>query len=212
MTTNLWGKMKKSLLLILTAGMMVCLCSIPGRVMAQSKTESQKTNKHMPPRGPVKVDFTTSVIKGYGDDHYFPDAAIQPDPNMDYKVVFLITKNDAKADINFGLEHMARLINLLHDAGVKQDHIHLIGVMTGPATAVALRDSTYKKMFTVTNPNDTLLTELTTAGHAELYVCAQALSGMGYGASYLNPNVKMALSALTTVTTYELKGYALMQF
>lgn len=204
--------MKKSVLLILTAGLMVCLLSIPGRVMAQAKTKSQQTNKHRPPRGPVKVDFTTSTIKDYGDEHYFPDAAEQPDPNMDYKVVFLIVHNDAKAEINEGLDHMARLVNLLHDAGVKPDHIHLVGVMTGPATTVGMADSTYKKMYTVANPNDTLLTELATVGHVRLYVCAQALSFMGYGPAYLNPNVKMALSALTTVTTYELKGYAFMQF
>ena len=219
--------MKKSVLLVFVAGLIISACNPQTKSdnskkeVATQKTDSiaqkndstaQKKGDHRPPKGPVKVSFNTPAIKDYGAEHYFPKSAVQPDPRMDYKVVFLIIHNDAKAEHNEGLDHIARLINLLHDAGVKPNHIHIVGVLTGPATSVAVNDSTYKKMYTVPNPNDSLMTELTRVGHVKLYVCAQALSFMGYGPAYLNPNVKMALSALTTVTTYELKGYALMQF
>ncbi len=206
---------------MLVAGLIISACSSPQKDESNPKTETvsqktdssnQKSDNHRPTKGPVKVSFNTPTIKDYGAEHYFPDAAVQPDPKMNYKVVFLIIHNDAKAEHNEGLDHIARLINLLHDAGVKPNHINIVGVLTGPATAVAMADSTYKKMYTVPNPNDSLMTELTRVGHVKLYVCAQALSFMGYGPAYLNPNVKRALSALTTVTTYELKGYALMQF
>ncbi|HKI47275.1 MAG TPA: DsrE family protein [Balneolales bacterium] len=220
--------MKKSVLLVLAAGLVISACNKSQTNSNNSKKEvtsqktdsiaqkndstAQKSGDHRPTKGPVKVSFNTPVINDYGSEHYFPKAAVQPDPGMDYKVVVLIIHNDAKAEHNEGLDHIARLINLLHDGGVKPNHIHIVGVMTGPATAVAMNDSTYKKMYTVINPNDSLMTKLTRVGHVKLYVCAQAVSFMGYGPVYLNSNVKMALSALTTVTTYELKGYALMQF
>jgi len=144
--------------------------------------------------------------------HYFKNAAAQPDTSMDYKILFFIVNNDHPKKVNFGLKHMARMINLLTAAGVKQDHMHIVGVMTGKATACTTADSLYQKVYSVDNPNDTLLTELAHDGHAKLYVCSQALAGMGYDESYLNPNVKRALSAITTVASYQLKGYAVLNF
>jgi intracellular sulfur oxidation DsrE/DsrF family protein len=198
--------MKNSIWPILFSVLLFAACS------NQPKKSGKKNEPIMPPKGPVKVTFSTPVIKGYGDMHYFNDAAVQPDPSMDYKIVFFLVNNNHPKKINFGLEHMARMINVLSAAGVKQDHIHLVGVMTGKATACAMADSIYKKVYHVTNPNDTLLTELATAGHAKLYVCAQALAFGGYDQTYLNTNVQRALSAISTVAIYQLKGYAVMKF
>ncbi|HKJ45486.1 MAG TPA: DsrE family protein [Balneolales bacterium] len=198
--------MKKSIWPILFSILFVASCNNP-----QNK-HGKKSESKMPPKGPVKVTFSTPAIKGYGDMHYFKDVAVQPDTSMDYKILFFIVKNDHPKKVNFGLEHMARMINILSAAGVKQDHIHIVGVITGKATACATADSLYKKVYSVANPNDTLLTELTTTGHAKLYVCSQALAGMGYDQTYLNPNVKRALSAISTVAIYQLKGYAMLQF
>lgn len=180
---------------------------------SQSNTQSQKkSSPHMPPKGPVHFTFSNPVIKKYGEEHYFKQVAVQPDTTMNYKILFFIVKNDHPKKVNFGLEHMAKMINLLHDAGVKQDHIHLVGIMTGRATACTVADSLYQKIYHINNPNDTLLTELTNQGHAKLYVCSQALAEMGYDGSYLNHNIKRALSAITTVAIYQLKGYAMLKF
>lgn len=198
--------MKKKIWLFLLAVLLLSACT------NQQMKSKKSDNSHRPQKGPVSFTFSTPVIKGYGDMHYFKNVAVQPDTSMNYKILFFIVNNDHPRQVNFGLEHIARMINLLRTAGVKQNHIHIVGIMTGRATMITFADSLYHKYYSVNNPNDKLLNELTTDGHAKLYVCSQALGMMGYDAKYLNHNVKRALSAITTVAIYQLKGYAVLKF
>jgi len=198
--------MKKVLWMVCACGMLMISCS-----QANSKHD-EKEAKEPFKRGPVKSSWDTPVIKNYGKEHYLPGAAVQPDTSLDYKVVFSITEYADKTQPNEGLVHMARLINLLGAAGVSPDKMDIVAVITGPATFATLADSTYKSMYDVDNPNDKLLDELKRDGHARILVCGQAVTGAGYDERYLNPNVEMALSAVVAVPTYELKGYALLNF
>lgn len=176
-----------------------------------SQKEHHSEEKHFA-KGPLKVQWKDPVIKGYGKEHYLPDAAVQPDTSLTYKVIFSITLNEDYTKPNRGLVHMARLINLLRDSGMPPEKIDIVAMITGPATPVALSDSTYHRIFKTDNPNTRLLEELNQDGEATLFVCGQAVTGAGYDEHYLNPNVEMALSALVTIPTYEMKGYALMNF
>ena len=45
-----------------------------------------------------------------------------------------------------------------------------------------------------------------------MYVCGQALAEHHIAQTEVNPRVTIALSALTVLPTYQLKGYALMPF
>lgn len=152
------------------------------------------------------------VIKGYGAAHPLPQAAVQPDKNIHYKIIFSITKNPKKDEANEGLVHLARLINVYAESGIKPEKMKLVAIITSMATYTALNDNAYKKRFKTDNPNTYLLKELKEKGLVKIFVCGQALTGLGYTQKDLNPAVTEAVSALSVLPTYELKGYALMPY
>ena len=164
------------------------------------------------PLSEVYAQWNYPVIKGYGAEVYLPNAAVQPDTNIQYKIIFSITKDKKKDDVNEGLSHLARLINIYAAAGIPPEKMKLVAVMTGSGTYAALNNKAYKDKFGNKNPNTFLLKEHKEKGHVKLFVCGQAITGLWYSESDINPNVKLALSALTVVPTYEMKGYALMPF
>ena len=152
---------------------------------------------------------TNPVIAGHGAIHPVPDAANRPDPTLDYKVVFSVTANpEGKA--NPGLEKVARLINLLGDGGVAADHRHIVPIVHGKATPLVLDARAYAARFHgAANPDADLIARLKAAG-APVHVCAQALAGFGIAASEVDPAVIIDDSALTTMATLQLRGYALI--
>lgn len=154
--------------------------------------------------------WETPLIHGYGAIKDFKNAAIMPDKHMDYKVIFKITSAKSKDGINTVLFHMARMMNLLYAGGVKPSHIHMVGIIAGPATPIILNNDAYKKRMHKFNPNLNVLRQLTEHG-AKIYVCDQAAAEHG-----INPNTEVnkyiipSFSALITLPTFELKGYAFM--
>lgn len=154
--------------------------------------------------------WETPLIKGYGPIKYYKDAAIQPDKNLDYKVVFKITNDKRRKGVNDKLWHMARLMNLLYTAGIKKEHIHIVGIIAGKATYLVLNNQAYKKRFRTQNPNMDLLKQLTQHG-AKLYVCDQALAEHHIDQKKdMNKYIMPSLSGIIDLPTYELKGYALI--
>jgi len=152
------------------------------------------------------------MIKNYGSIHELPDAAVQPDPKLDYKIVYSITKPAEKKDQqNSGLLHIARTINLYEWAGIPVGKMHLAGVVHGPATPIVLSNQIYKQKFDRDNPDLDLIDQLSRAG-VELFICGQSLLSYGYERDALAPGVTFALSALTVLPTYQLKGYALLNY
>ena len=59
------------------------------------------------------------------------------------------------------------------------------------------------------NPSAQLIGELTKAG-VSVHVCGQALAGAKIARSEVLPEVQVDLSALTTLSTLQLRGYALL--
>jgi hypothetical protein len=152
------------------------------------------------------------VIKGYGQVQPMPKAAIQPDKNLHYKVVFDIKTAAKKPDeLNPGLHHMARFINLMALAGIKPESFEVVGVISGYAGPAILINDLYRKKFKMDNPNIELIKELQKAG-AKIYVCGQWLLEANHQQGSVNPEIEITLSALVAVPTFELQGYALMPF
>ena len=67
------------------------------------------------------------------------------------------------------------------------------------------------KIFGKTNPNTPLLDALSEAG-AQLFLCGQTAYSRDLDPSTLHPGVQLALSAMTILTEYQQKGYALIRF
>ena len=152
------------------------------------------------------------VIKGVGEIVSLPRAKVQPDPAIHYKVVFDITNGQTeKGKLVPGLVKVARMINVYASAGVKPDKLDLVLVMHGPATEAALNPAAYEKKHGFANPNHDLIDQLAKAG-VKLFVCGQGLKEHGVAHPDVNPKIEIALSALTVLPTYQLRGYAFMPF
>ena len=151
------------------------------------------------------------AIPGYGEVHPLPKAAYQPQPAETYKVVFSVTKAAEKpADTSSALEAVARAVNLYVSAGVPLDHLKFVVILSGAMTDSALDDEHYKlKLGADKNPNLDLIRKLRSAG-VDVAVCGQAVLGRKEQYEWVAPEVKVALSALTTITMLQHEGYALM--
>ncbi len=154
--------------------------------------------------------WSTPAVPGYGKIHYMPKDAYQPDPSQTYKIVFSLTRAGAKPnEVSPSLDHIARTVNLYVAAGVPLSQLKFVGIAYGAATPLALDNAHYYAKFGVDNPNLKLIKLLRKDG-VDIAVCAQAVAEHDFKYAWVSPEVTLALSGLTTVTTLEHKGYTLM--
>lgn len=151
------------------------------------------------------------VIKNYGPAVSLPNAAVQPDTTLEYKILFDIgsEKTEGADAYNSQLAHVGRLINVFATAGVMPDRMKLVAVIHASATPIVLTNEKYKATYNKDNPNLQLISELKKAG-VVLYVCGQSLGDFQYQEDWVSPDITIALSAQVVIPTYELKGYAYM--
>lgn len=156
------------------------------------------------------VPTAAAVVPGYGKIIAVPHAANRPDPHLRYRVIFSVTKPAAApAAVNPSLDKVARFLNLLGSEGIRPAKGDVVVIVHGGATPLVLSDQAYRARTGVANPNIALVRELASAGVA-VHVCAQALHGQKISEADVAPNIVVDLSALTTIATLQLKGWALM--
>jgi intracellular sulfur oxidation DsrE/DsrF family protein len=153
-------------------------------------------------------EWSNPVIKGYGKIVALPKAAMQPDKNADYKVVFNLTGGGDADKVNSSLERVARTVNVFASAGVPVSHLHMIVVVHGPATPLVLDNAHYQEKFKVENPNIALIDVLEKNG-VKVVVCGQALAANKFAHDWVNSQVEITLSAITDVIILEKAGYVL---
>lgn len=150
------------------------------------------------------------LVPGFGKISAVPGAANLPDRNLHYRVLFSVTKAaDAPAKVNPSLEKVARFFNLLGSEGVVPRQKDVVIILHGSATPVVLTDEAYRARYGVPNPNLALIRALGSAG-AAIHVCGQALHAQKIDRAAVSPEVIVDLSAMTTIATLQLKGWALM--
>ncbi len=146
------------------------------------------------------------VIADYGGVVPLPKAAEQPRKGA--KVVFDITADAKPADVNKGLERVARLLNFYGAAGLKASDVKIALVLHGEATKSALTDTAFKDRFgTEKNANMPLIRSLRKAG-VEVFVCGQALHYKQFPETDVAADVTIAQAALTVVINRQTDGYA----
>jgi len=154
--------------------------------------------------------WSTPAIQGIGPVHAWPQAVLRPDANTTYKAVFDVTKPAPSNDkMNPGLDHIARAVNVFAAAGIPLSHLQFAVIIHGPATPVALSDKEFQAKFGHPNPNTAVIEALTKAG-VQVMVCGNALGDMQFTPEQVNPNIKVALSALSTLIILQDQGYALL--
>ena len=152
------------------------------------------------------------VIKGYGGIYDIPEAMVKVDPRQVYKIVIdVVTGSDDPGEVAWGLRNVARMINLHAVSGLDHGKMHVVLAIHGPVAYAIMDNDTFKKRFETDNPNIRLIRELKQAG-VMVTVCGQSLIGRGIKSKSVLPEVDIATSMLTTVTTYQLKGYAMLKF
>ncbi|MBX2940829.1 MAG: DsrE family protein [Cyclobacteriaceae bacterium] len=157
-------------------------------------------------------NMVNPIIKNYGGVYDLPDADEKIDPTLDYKIVVEVVRASEKPeDVNWALNNVARLLNLHAMAGVPKDKLHVILAVHGAAAFTVRNNEEYKKEYGVDNPNLGIYKELQDAG-VKIVVCGQSLIARKIDKDKMVPGIKVASSMLTTMTTYQLKGYAMLIF
>ncbi len=152
------------------------------------------------------------VVPNFGGVFPIEKAAPVPDPDLKYNIVMEVSMASEKPDeLNFAINNVARLLNLHALAGIPKANVHVVVAIHGEAAYCLMNNEAYQKKYKTKNPNLPLLKVLKDAG-AELYVCGQSLYARNIDRQTLSPDVAVALSMITTVTTYQLKGYAFLKY
>lgn len=131
-----------------------------------------------------------------------------PDPNMDYKLMFELTKdkNDSLSGMNADLVEIARVINLHVASGIPKERLFPVIVVHGPALNAFTTNVFYNEKFKKDNPNLQLIQDLEHLG-AKYIACAQAMFFFDVDKEALLPNFKVSLTAQTVLSSYQRKGY-----
>lgn len=152
------------------------------------------------------------VIKSQGGVFEIPFAVDKPDPALTYNVVIEVERESDKPDtINWALNNVARYLNLLSVAGVPPGKVNVVLAIHGGASYTTMNNEQYRAKYNMDNPNLVLYQELHSAG-VKMFLCGQSIINRKIDRARIVPEVKPSLSMLTTVTTYQLKGYAYLKF
>jgi intracellular sulfur oxidation DsrE/DsrF family protein len=151
-------------------------------------------------------------IKNYGPVFEVPFATEKPDAKAEYKIIVNITAAAAKPDsINDDILNTARVMNLHVLGGVAPEKLHVVVVVHNVAGFSVVNNETYQQKFHVDNPNIDLIKTLQAAG-VKFIICGQTMMKRNISQQQLLPDIHAATSALTTLTTYQMKGYVMMKF
>ena len=152
-----------------------------------------------------------SVISGYGAITPVEGAAERPDRSLRYRVLFSVTKAAASPDkVNPSLEKVARFLNLLGADRVRPGTGDVVVIVHGPATPIVTQDAAYaNKTGNAVNPSLPLIAALKRAG-VSVRVCSQALVGNKIDRTMVEKGIEVDVSALTTLATLQLRGWALI--
>jgi intracellular sulfur oxidation DsrE/DsrF family protein len=157
-----------------------------------------------PPSG--KAGLIYPFVPGHGGVVPLPRAAEQPTKGA--KVIFDVTADAKPGEVNTGLEHVARLLNLYGAAGLTARDVTIVAVFHGEADKAVLSDAAYAMRFKVAaNPNLPLIRCLNKAG-VQVFVCGQSLHELGFSAEEVANEVAVADAAMLVLVNKQTSGYA----
>lgn len=151
----------------------------------------------------IKGDPMSGVLPVSGIDEW-------PDTSQVYKLLFVWTygtRDTAKlAKNNPALADIGRVVNLHIASHIPLRNLQLAAAVHGPSVFSLLNDAAYEERFHLHNPNSQLIAELQGAG-MKFIACGQAMHILDVKKSDLLPGVKVALTAQTIITSYQTRGF-----
>ena len=152
------------------------------------------------------------VVKDFGGIYQIDESTVLPDSTLDYNIVIDVFSGPRSPhQLNPALNNVARMLNLHAVGGVPAQNLNVVLAIHGDATVAILNNERYEKEYEMANPNTLLIKALAEAG-IKMTVCGQSLIGRDIDTREVREEVEIATSMLTTVTTYQLKGYAFLRF
>ena len=152
---------------------------------------------------PAMADEPTlgPAIEGYGPTYPIDDRDVPLREGFAYKAVFDIAQDPVPGSVNRNLVSVARYLNMHARNGVPVEKMSLAIVVHGQAVKNILDkdDNHYLELIAL----------LQDAG-VSVYVCGQSMAFGGFAKSELANGIKIALSAMTMLTTLQSDGYALL--
>lgn len=155
---------------------------------------------------------TGPVIEDFGPTFKVDNPDFVTDVDKVYQVIFDI--HDTPEDptkVNPMLNTLARFLNMHAQAGVPLANLKVAGVFHNKATHDVLDNEGYQIKYGTINPNLPLLAALEKAG-ANIYICGQSIGARGVNRENIAPSIKVALSAMTVILSYQADGYQLIKF
>ncbi len=147
------------------------------------------------------------VIEDYGQSFPVADRDVPLIVDHQYRVVFELTKySEDTTLVNRDLDRVARFLNAHAAQGVPREKMDVVVVVHGATLISTLNDDAYQEKFGSKNPSLDLINQLADAG-VELYACGQSLGFRKWNKSDLASPVKVGLSAMTLVNTFQSRGY-----
>ena len=153
------------------------------------------------------------VIEGHKYAGVIPINGIDevPDPELKYKIVINATGHSKDSTrVNWVLYNIGRYYNLHVAAGIPKENVEIVVAVHAWAGDSFLKNEAYQKEFETDNPNLELITELYDQG-VKFLICGQSLVLAGQSKDMLVPEARLTLTAQTTLTSYQMKGYALLE-
>jgi intracellular sulfur oxidation DsrE/DsrF family protein len=147
------------------------------------------------------------VVYGFGAVWDIPDPDLATPLDRDLRVVFDVSRSSERpGEVNTWLDTAARFLNMHARAGVPRDRLHVAVVMHGEAAKDALDAETFRSRFGADNRNESLLRQLAASG-VEIYLCGQSAMSRDLPRDRLQPDVRLALSAMTAMVVLKGRGY-----
>jgi len=151
------------------------------------------------------------LVKGFGGVNPIGITVEKPDPGQTYNIVVEVNTDNPKPEqVHELLEKIASIANLHVLGGVSPERLHVVAVIHGPAAMFLQHDSVYLRKHNVPNPNLPLFSALKQAG-VRLLVCAQSMVKRNIDPATIAPELEIALSAMTAISTYQRRGYMLLK-
>lgn len=151
------------------------------------------------------------LVKGFGGVSAISIPAEKPDPGQTYNIVVEVNTDNPKPEmIHELMEKIASIANLHVLGGVSPERLHVVAVIHGPAAMFLQHDSVYLRKYNVPNPNLPLFTALKKSG-IRMLVCAQSMVKRNIDPATIAPELEIALSAMTAISTYQRRGYMLLK-
>lgn len=127
-------------------------------------------------------------------------AGFAPDAGHEYRVVVAVGEGGKDGQPPAGFVKAARLYNLLEAHGALGGH-HIVAMVQGGAVPAVIAGNAACARAEI---------DALTAAGITVAVCGQALLRQGFKPADIVPGVRLDVSAVTTLATLQIEGYALI--